>query len=118
MIAEGHLARHVRKMRQIYAGRRDRLIEGLKSDCAEWLDPIPSAAGLHIAAVFKKTVDDAALVAEARKLGVRVHALGVHYVRRPGQRGLLFGYGAIEENAIAEGLTRLRRALRLVNTRL
>jgi hypothetical protein len=30
----------------------------------------------------------------------------------------LFGYGAIEENAIAEGLARLRRALRLVNTRL
>jgi len=118
LIAEGHLARHVRKMQQIYAGRRERLLEGLKSACAEWLDPIPSAAGLHIAALFKKAVDDAALVIEARKLGVRVHALGVHYVRRPVQRGLLFGYGAIEENAIAEGLTRLRRALRLVNTSL
>jgi len=31
---------------------------------------------------------------------------------------LLFGYGAIEEDAIAEGLSRLRRALRLVNSRL
>jgi DNA-binding transcriptional MocR family regulator len=39
-------------------------------------------------------------------------------VRRPVKRGLLFGYGAIEEDAIAEGLTRLRRVLRLVNTRL
>jgi GntR family transcriptional regulator/MocR family aminotransferase len=118
LIAEGHLARHVRKMQRIYAGRRDRLIEGLKSGCAEWLDPVPSAAGLHIAAVSKKVVDEAALVAEARKLGVRVHALGVNYVRRPVKRGLLFGYGAIEENDIAEGLTRLRRALRLVDTRL
>jgi GntR family transcriptional regulator/MocR family aminotransferase len=63
-------------------------------------------------------VDDVALVAEARKLGVRVHALGAHYVGRPVRRGLLFGYGAIEENAIAEGLRRLRRVLRLVNTRL
>jgi GntR family transcriptional regulator/MocR family aminotransferase len=105
-------------MQQIYAGRRERLLEGLKSGCAEWLDPIPSAAGLHIAAVSKKVVDEAALVAEARKLGVRVHALGVNYVRRPVKRGLLFGYGAIEENDIAEGLTRLRRALRLVNTKL
>jgi GntR family transcriptional regulator/MocR family aminotransferase len=118
LIAEGHLARHVRKMQQIYAGRRERLLEGLKSGCAEWLDPIPSAAGLHIAAVSRKAVDEAALVAEARKLGVRVHALGVNYVRRPVKRGLLFGYGAIEENDIAEGLTRLRRALRLVNARL
>jgi DNA-binding transcriptional MocR family regulator len=47
-----------------------------------------------------------------------VHALGVNYVRRPVKRGLLFGYGAIEENDIAEGLTRLRRALRVVNARL
>ncbi len=58
------------------------------------------------------------LVAEARKLGVRIHALGVHYTRRPVKRGLLFGYGAIEENDIGEGLTRLRRALHLVNARL
>jgi GntR family transcriptional regulator/MocR family aminotransferase len=105
-------------MQRIYAGRRDRLLEGLKSGCAAWLDPVPSAAGLHIAAVFGKAVDDAALVVEARKLGVRVHALGAHYVRRPGRRGLLFGYGAIEENVIAEGLTRLRRALRLVDASL
>ena len=118
LLAEGHLARHVRKMQRIYAGRRERLLDCLTSDCAEWLDPIPSAAGLHIAAVCKKVVDDAALVAEARKLGVRVHDLGAHYVRRPVKRGLLFGYGAIEEGAIAEGLTRLRRVLRLVNTRL
>jgi hypothetical protein len=41
----------------------------------------------------------------------------VHYMRRPVKRGLLFGYGAIEENDIGEGLTRLRRALRLLNAR-
>jgi len=49
---------------------------------------------------------------------MHVHALGAHYMRRPVKRGLLFGYGAIEENAIAEGLWRLRRVLRLVNPRL
>jgi GntR family transcriptional regulator/MocR family aminotransferase len=117
MLAEGHLARHVRKMQRIYAGRRERLLDCLKSDCAEWLDPIPSAAGLHIAAVSKMVVDDAVLVAEACKLGVRVHALGAHYVRRPVRRGLLFGYGAIEENAVAEGLARLRCVLHLVSGR-
>jgi hypothetical protein len=60
----------------------------------------------HCCTLMQDTL--AALIAEG-------HALGVHYVRRPVQRGLLFGYGAIEENAIAEGLARLRRALRLVN---
>lgn len=113
MIAQGHLARHVRKMQQIYAGRRKTLLAGLRSDCAQWLEAIPSAAGLHIAAECKVPVREGALVAAARKLGVHVHALGAYYVRRPIKRGLLFGFGAIEESAIGEGLTRLQRALRL-----
>ena len=82
------------------------------------LDPIPSAAGLHIAAVARKAVDDGALVAEALKLGVKVHALGAHYARRPVTRGLLFGYGMIEAQDVAEGLIRVRRALRAVDTSL
>jgi GntR family transcriptional regulator/MocR family aminotransferase len=118
LIAEGHLARHVRKLQQIYAGRRRVLLEGLRTICADWLDPIPSAAGLHIAAWTKTRVDDAELVAEARKLGVHVHAIGAHCARRPPRRGLLFGYGAIEEDAIAEGLTRVRRVLRTADASL
>ena len=60
-------------------------------------------------------LDETMLVAEARKLGVHVHALGAQYARRPLKRGQLFGYCAIEENAVAESLKRLRRALRAVN---
>jgi GntR family transcriptional regulator/MocR family aminotransferase len=118
MIAGGHLGRHVRKMHRTYAGRREALLNGLRSECGAWLDPIPSTAGLHIAAVAKMPLDETNLVAEARKVGVQVHALGAQYARRPLKRGLLFGYGAIEENAVAEGLTRLRRALRAVSTTL
>lgn len=118
MIAGGHLGRHVRKMHRTYAGRREALLNGLRSECGAWLDPIPSTAGLHIAAVAKMPLDETNLVAEARKVGVQVHALGAQYARRPLKRGLLFGYGAIEENAVAEGLTRLRRVLRAVSTTL
>jgi GntR family transcriptional regulator / MocR family aminotransferase len=118
MIAEGHLGRHVRKMHRTYAGRREALLNGLRSECGAWLDPIPSAAGLHIAAVLRMPLNEATVMAEARKLGVQIHTLGAQYARRPLMRGLLLGYGAIEENAVAEGLTRLRRVLRLVNTTL
>jgi GntR family transcriptional regulator / MocR family aminotransferase len=77
---------HVRKMQHLYAGRRTVLFNGLKNECGQWLDPIPSAAGLHIATVLKGATDHAAPVVEARKL--------------------------------AEGLMRLCRALRVVNTSL
>ena len=114
MLAEGHLTRHVRKMHRVYAKRRDVLLRVLNEECAQWLTPVPSAAGMHIAAQLEIPLDETALVAEARKFGVQVHPLGAYYVRRPVKRGLIFGYGAIDEAAIAEGVQRLRRALRLV----
>jgi GntR family transcriptional regulator / MocR family aminotransferase len=118
LIGGGHLARHIRKMHRLYAARREALLAGLRTECAVWLDPVSSAAGLHVAAVAKRPFNEPLVLAEARKLGVHVHALGAQYARRPLKRGLLFGYGAIEENAIAEGLSRLRRALRLLDATL
>ena len=50
-INEGHLARHVRRMRRVYASRRDVLLEGLRSELSPWLEPLPNVAGLHLAAL-------------------------------------------------------------------
>ena len=49
-IAEGHLAHHVRRMRQIYKRRRQLLLDLLERDFSEWLEPAPSLYGIHIAA--------------------------------------------------------------------
>ena len=45
-----------------------------------------------------------------RELDVGVYPLRTYYWRESGKPGLLFGYGAIEERDIVEGLSRLRRA--------
>lgn len=109
-IAEGHLARHVRKVRRLYAARRALLLRILECDFARWLQTIPSSAGLHLTALFRATmaVDD--IIAVARQEGVGLHALP----RLPGRgasQGLMFGYGAIDEAGIIEGLARFRRLL-------
>jgi len=49
-IAEGHLARHVRRMTRLYQSRWDALASGVLKWLAGAIDPIPSAAGLHISA--------------------------------------------------------------------
>jgi len=56
-IAEGHLAHHVRKMRDIYKRRRQLLLNYLQQELGEWLDPIPSCYGMHVAAVARPSVD-------------------------------------------------------------
>src|SRR5262249_51928163 len=49
-IAEGHLARHIRKMRKIYGERHAALLRALARHCGDRLRPIPSLAGVHLAA--------------------------------------------------------------------
>ena len=109
-IAEGHLARHVRRMREIYGVRRERLLDGLQKHFTRWLEPLPSAAGLHLAALAKPEVDVEDLVGRARRHEVGVYSLRGYHAGKPRQSGLVFGYGTIEERAIAEGLMRLRSA--------
>jgi GntR family transcriptional regulator / MocR family aminotransferase len=111
LIEEGHLARHVRSMLRIYAGRREALLAILQRDFASWLQPVPSSAGLHVSAVTRLDADDRDLEKRALRAGVGVRALSHFAVRRGARRGVIFGYGAIGEASIVEGLGRLRRAL-------
>ena len=112
-IAEGHLARHVRKMRRIYARRRQRLLDMLQSDLSQWFTAVPSDAGLHLTALVARNFDVGWLAKQARESDVGVYPLpGFPLVCASAHpRGLMFGYGATDEAAIDEGLRRLRRLL-------
>jgi GntR family transcriptional regulator/MocR family aminotransferase len=107
-IAEGHLARHIRKMRSVYAQRRRRLLDGLVRDFDRWLYPIPSFAGLHVAALLRQSEDAEEVVKRAQDRGVGVSSVGRYCIGRPDIQGLVFGYGVIGEQAIAAGLSELR----------
>jgi GntR family transcriptional regulator/MocR family aminotransferase len=111
-IAEGHLARHVRKMRQIYGRRREMLLSCLQKDFAGWLRPIAPEAGLHMAALTDTAFDSDAFVKRAEQSKVGVSSLRPFYAGRPAKSGLVFGYGTIDESAIREGLANLRRLSR------
>jgi GntR family transcriptional regulator / MocR family aminotransferase len=65
---------------------------------------------LHVAAYAKASVNTDAIAEQARELDVGVYPLRPYYFRGSGKAGLVFGYGAIEERDIVDGLSRLRRA--------
>jgi len=109
-ISEGHLSRHVRRMRQVYSGRRQALLDGLKRYLSADLAPVPSAAGLHLAAFTQSRVDVEKIVARAIHLGTGVYSLRRFQIGRAGRSGLVFGFSSLAEHEIAEGLVRLARA--------
>jgi GntR family transcriptional regulator/MocR family aminotransferase len=108
-IGEGHMARHVRRMRGIYTARRDALLAGLRA-FSRWLEPIPSVAGLHLSAYATDSVDVDALAEVARRHDVGVSPIRNFWFGPPARQGLAFGYGAIDERSIVEACTRLVRA--------
>jgi GntR family transcriptional regulator/MocR family aminotransferase len=110
-ISEGHLARHVRRMRRVYARRRALLLEGLEKDFAPWLTPLPSAAGLHLAALAGRGVEVPRLIDRARRRDLGIRTLQHFQAGRRAQPGLVLGFGAIAERDIVEGLRRLRTLL-------
>jgi GntR family transcriptional regulator / MocR family aminotransferase len=115
-ITEGHLSRHVRRMRGIYGRRRDALIEALTRELGEWLDPAPSFYGMHIAAIARSGVDAEAAAAAAQAAGVRIHTLARYFLGEPDRSGMVFGYGAADLPQIAHGVRKLREAFRAART--
>lgn len=110
-IAEGHLARHVRKMRRVYDERRQLLLTRLLEDFDDLLEPVPSESGLHLTAFTKSVADEDRILEMARQQDIRLTSLRRFYAGRAARPGIVLGYGAIDSDAIAEALTRLRRAL-------
>jgi GntR family transcriptional regulator/MocR family aminotransferase len=100
---------YVRQLQHEYQQRRRIPLEILHRDFAQWLDPVASAAGLHVAAVLKSSRDEGCLIAEAFKAGVGITALSKFAIRAE-YRGVIFVYGNIEIPDIVEGLAHLRNA--------
>jgi GntR family transcriptional regulator/MocR family aminotransferase len=95
-IAEGHFARHIRRMRALYAARQAALIEAARHEIGDHMRIAPAEAGMHVIAWLPDSADDRAL-----------DALTPHP-----RRGLLLGYAAHDAEAIRAGMRRLGQVLR------
>jgi GntR family transcriptional regulator / MocR family aminotransferase len=111
-IAEGHLERHVRRMREIYRRRRHALTAALTRELTQWLELVPSFYGMHVAAIARAGVDVEAAAAAASVRGVRIHTLSRYFLGPPDRSGMVFGYGATDLPQIAHGVRKVRAAFR------
>jgi len=110
-IAEGHLAHHVRKMRAVYRQRRQRLLDCLEREFGEWLVPVASFYGMHIAAVARTSMDLDRVAEGLLQQHVKIHALTRYYLGPQTKSGLIFGYGVTDPPGIDRGLCVLLKAL-------
>jgi GntR family transcriptional regulator/MocR family aminotransferase len=105
-ISEGHLLRHLRRVRELYQARQRVLIDALAEASGNSLQLAPSERGMHLFHELPEGADDQSLSRQARDAGVFVGALS-SYSTASSRRGWLFGY---TEHNPAE----LREAARIV----
>jgi GntR family transcriptional regulator/MocR family aminotransferase len=111
-IAEGHFARHLRRMGRLYRKRRDALLAALDEYLAGVVEPSGAGAGLHLVAWLRKGWREEQVTAAATAAGVGVYPLGRFRLGGGGRPGLLLGYAALDEVQIRQGVRRLAEAIR------
>jgi GntR family transcriptional regulator/MocR family aminotransferase len=110
-IAGGHLGRHVRRMRALYAARGRTLVRAVRRAAGEALEVRSAHAGLHLVGWLPAGADDRAAAAGAAAHGVEAQPLSAHALRPPVRGGLLLGYAAVPEPEIERAAGRLAAAL-------
>ena len=110
-IAEGHMARHLTRMRDVYQRRCVRLVQSLDQHCRGLVTPFASAAGLHLIVLLHRETDVLALTERCAARGVAVSHLQECWVHHPRWPMIGLGYGGIDDSDIDAGVQRIKAAL-------
>lgn len=118
-IAQGHFARHLKRMRARYAERRELTVQALQHAFGGRLQVDLTPGGMHFVAMFARgpqgPVDDVAVAERARAMRLGVAPLSTWYAHQRNEdtpRGLVIGFANVfdaDEAARVAGL--LRQAL-------
>jgi GntR family transcriptional regulator/MocR family aminotransferase len=109
-ITGGHFSAHLRRMRALYASRRDAVVDAFGRH-APHLALGGLACGMHATLELPARIDDADAAASAARAGIRVLPLSRYSVGARKRNGLLIGYSALSERRIGAGVARLAQVL-------
>ncbi|MGG1946640.1 PLP-dependent aminotransferase family protein [Trinickia sp. NRRL B-1857] len=107
-LAEGHLERHVRRVRNVYAAYRAKLIETLGAllpDDLAWVEP--GDQGMHLVLWLAPKIDDRFVAAAAVSAGVSVRAVSPMFSPGTARPGLVLGFGGFGHEQMVEAARRL-----------
>lgn len=109
-IRDGYFERHLNKMRKIYRDKHDLLLEELAPFRRKFAVSGENA-GLHLLLTGRGFLGEDELIQRAAQNGVKVYGLAEGMTAgQPDRTGVLLGFGGLSQEAIREGVGRLRKA--------
>jgi Transcriptional regulators containing a DNA-binding HTH domain and an aminotransferase domain (MocR family) and their eukaryotic orthologs len=111
-ISEGHFARHIQRMRKLYAERREATAAGLESVLGKHMRIDSQPGGMHLILRLQGRRSDRRLVARMREEGLYAEALTDWMIGGEGASALFLSFTNIDSQRTAENFG--RRILRLI----
>lgn len=110
-IAEGHFARHVRRMRALYEERQQILVEEVKRTLGGLVEMIADDAGMHLVGWLPDHLDDQEAAQKAALQNLRFQSISDSSINKYPRNGLVFGYAAFDKKQIKRGVRKLNVVL-------
>jgi GntR family transcriptional regulator/MocR family aminotransferase len=110
-ITEGHFARHIRRMRELYAERLSVLLENAREKLSGVLEISSVEAGLQTVGWLKNGMSGAQAAARAERHNVEVVPLDRYAAGRARKDGLVLGFAAVNPHELRRGIDQLAMAL-------
>jgi len=110
-ITEGHFARHLRRMREVYAERLSVLLESARRELTGLLEISNVEAGLQTVGYLRNGMDAESAAKAAAMRKVEVTPLGRYHRGRPAFQALQLGFAAIDAREIRRGVRDLALVL-------
>jgi GntR family transcriptional regulator/MocR family aminotransferase len=111
-LRDGHFARHLRRMRAVYAKRRDILARAIERELGDRVTVAGDRAGFHLVVLLPRDAHDYDIAVRAAKRGISVIPLSTCYAGPHPKPGLVLGYGATRATEIPDAVRKLKAVLR------
>jgi GntR family transcriptional regulator/MocR family aminotransferase len=108
---EGHFARHIRRMRQLYAQRRSALVDGLQREFSSGLEIHGSEAGMHLAVILPKGFRDQEVAARAAREKLWLWPLSPAYLGETPRQGFILGFGSTMAEEMPKAVRQFKSVL-------
>lgn len=109
-IREGHLERHIRRMRNLYDQRRQTLVKALLQYFHQHVSIMGEDAGMHVMIQLNLPIDDAEVIRRANEAGVGITSANPCYLENR-QGTFILGYAELSESQIETGVYKLSQIL-------
>ncbi|WP_193197316.1 PLP-dependent aminotransferase family protein [Nostoc sp. MG11] len=110
-IAEGHLERHIRKMRSLYERRCQVLVKALNVHFGQRATILGEKAGIHLMVKLHSYLNDEEIIQRAAQMGVGMMSAKLQYLKPNNTGEFIFGYGELSDQQLVEGIRRLAQIL-------